>query len=166
MKICLFTLLAPAVLLAQNVQISGLVRDSSGAMVRDAAVTLTKEDTGVRHLSKSNAEGYYTIPAAQPGVYKIRVSRDGFQTAIRMGVKLDVGETARIDFVLRAGMLEDSVQVTAAQGLLDGEDTSVGTVFGRGLIEALPLSGRGLLTLLEVTPGVLITPATAGVEAG
>lgn len=166
MKFCLFTFLAPVMLLAQNVQISGLVRDSSGAIVGDAAVTLTKEDTGVRHSSKSNAEGYYAIPAAQPGIYKIRVSRDGFQTAIRMGVKLDVGETARIDFVLRAGMLEDSVQVTAAQDVLDGEDTSVGTVFGRGLIEALPLSGRGLLTLLEVTPGVLITPATAGVEAG
>lgn len=166
MKIYLFTFLAPAMLLAQNVQISGLVRDSSGAIVSDAAVTLTKEDTGVRHVSKSNAEGYYAIPAAQPGIYKIRVSRDGFQTAIRMGVKLDVGENARIDFILRAGMLEDSVQVTAAQDVLDAEDTSVGTVFGRGLIEALPLSGRGLLTLLEVTPGVLITPATAGVEAG
>src|SRR5580693_6699865 len=135
MKIPLLTFLAPVVLLAQNVQISGLVRDSSGAMIPGAMVTLTKEDTGVRHMSKCNSEGYYAVPAAQPGIYKIRVSRDGFQTAIRMGVRLNVGENARIDFVLRAGMLEDSIQVTADQDLLDAQDTSVGTVFGRGLIE-------------------------------
>jgi hypothetical protein len=166
MKIALLTFLATAILAAQNVQISGLVRDSSGAIVPEATVTLTKEDTGVRHVSKCNAEGFYAIPAAQPGVYKIRVSRDGFQTAIRMGVTLDVGENARIDFVLRAGMLEDSVLVMAGQDLLDGQDSSVGTVIGRNLIDGLPLSGRGLLTLLEVTPGVLITPASSGVEAG
>jgi hypothetical protein len=166
MKIPLLTFLAPVVLLAQNVQISGLVRDSSGAMIPGAMVTLTKEDTGVRHMSKCNSEGYYAVPAAQPGIYKIRVSRDGFQTAIRMGVKLNVGENARIDFVLRTGMLEDSVVVTAGQDLLDAEDTAVGTVIGRNLIDALPLSGRGLLALLEVTPGVIITPASAGVEAG
>jgi hypothetical protein len=166
MKIPILTLLAPVLLLAQNVQISGLVRDSSGAMIPGATVTLTKEDTGVRHTSKCNAEGYYAILAAQPGVYKIRVSRGGFQTAIRMGVKLDVGESARIDFVLRTGLLEDSVFVTADQDALDTEDSAVGTVIGRKLIDNLPLSGRGLMTLLEVTPGVIITPASAGVEAG
>lgn len=125
MKIPLLTFLAPVLLLAQNVQISGLVRDFSGATIPGATVTLTKEDTGVRHTSKCNAEGYYAIPAAQPGVYKIRVSRDGFQTAIRMGVKLDVGESARIDFVLRTGMLEDSVLVTADLDALDTQDTAV-----------------------------------------
>jgi len=167
MKLPLFAfLLAAAMLAGQNVQISGLVRDSSGGMIAGATVTLTKEDTGVRHTSKCNADGYYAIPAAQPGVYKIRVSRDGFQTVIRMGVKLDVGENARIDFTLRTGMLEDSIIVTAETDLLDTQDAAVGTVIGRNLIDALPLSGRGLLTLLEVTPGVIITPASSGVEAG
>ena len=166
MRLFLLALLAPAMLWSQSVQISGIVRDSSGFIIPGAMVTLTKEDTGVRHVSASNGEGYYAIPAAQPGVYKIRVSRIGFQTAIRMGVKLDVGERARIDFTLRAGMREDSIQVTAGQDLLDAQDSSVGTVIGRNLIDALPLSGRGLLSLLQVTPGVLITPASSGVEAG
>jgi hypothetical protein len=162
----MLTIMVPTVLFSQSVQISGLVSDSSGAVIPGATVTLTKDDTGIHHVSTSNADGQYSIPAAQPGIYKIRVSRAGFRTAIRMGVKLDVGESARIDFVLRAGILEDSVVVTANLDLLDRQGAAVGTVIGRDLIDSLPLSGRGLLTLLEVTPEVLITPATSGVEGG
>ncbi len=156
---------AATALLAQNAQLSGVIRDSSGGILSGATVTLTKEDTGVRHTSRTNPEGYYSIPAAQPGVYKIRVSQPGFQTAIRMGAKLDVGQSARIDFTLRLSMMEESVLVTTESDPVASDDSSVDTVIGRGLIDNLPLSGRGLLTLLGVTPGVVITPAGSG-ESG
>lgn len=62
-------------------------------------------------------------------------------------------------------MMEESVLVTTQSDSVASDDSSVGTVIGRGLIDSLPLSGRGLLTLLGVTPGVVITPAGSG-ESG
>jgi hypothetical protein len=165
-SLLILTGIAHALLLAQNAQVSGLVRDTSGAVLSDAAVTLTKEETGVRYRSKTGSEGYYSIGAVQPGTYKVRVGRDGFQTAVRIGLKLETDESARIDFTLRLGPIADSISVTAESDYLETDESGVGTVIDRDLIEALPLAGRGLLTLLEVAPGVVITPAASGVEAG
>jgi len=165
-RLLILTGIVQALLLAQNSQVSGLVRDSSGAILSDAAVILTKEDTGARHRSKTGAEGYYSIGAVQPGIYKIRVSRDGFQAVVRTGFKLDTGESARIDFTLRLGPVAESVSVTAEPDYVETDDSAMGTVIGRDLIDALPLAGRGLLTLIEAAPGVVITPAASGVEAG
>jgi hypothetical protein len=156
----------PAILLAQNAQVSGLVRDSSGAIVADAAVILTNEDTGVRNRSKTGTEGYYSVGAVKPGVYKVRVSRDGFQPAVRIAVKLATSESARIDFTLWLGPVSESVNVSAASDAVETDDSGIGTFIGRDLLDALPLAGRGLLTLLEISPGVVITPAASGVEAG
>lgn len=158
-------ILAPMALFSQSVQLSGLIRDSSGAALPDAAITLTKEDTGIRYVSRSSADGYYFIPATQPGVYKIRVRKDGFQAAVQLGVRLDAGPGARIDFTLPLGMLQESVEVTAERNPVDTEDAAVGTVIGRGLIDTLPFNGRGLLALLETVPGVTITRAGGG-ESG
>jgi hypothetical protein len=165
-KFLIVAAMAPVLLLAENAQVSGLVRDSSGAILAGAAVILTKEDTGVRHQTKTGGEGYYSIGAVQPGVYKIRVNRDGFQPTVRMGLKLDTGESARIDFTLQLGPVTDSVNVQGSSEDVETDESAVGTFIGHDLIEALPLAGRGLLTLLEITPGVVITPAASGVEAG
>lgn len=150
-------LFVPAVLFAQSVQVSGFICDRSGAAVPDAHITLTKDDTGTRHVSRSSAQGYYFIPATQPGLYKIRVRKEGFQTAVQLGVRLTTGQNAQIDFMMQVGMHEESVEVIAEASPTDGEDSMAGTVIGRGLIDGLPLNGRGLLTLLETVPGVTIT---------
>jgi hypothetical protein len=164
-RLLLFAILMPLALLAQNVRVSGLVRDSSGAVLPEATVTLVHTDTGSRHVSRSNSEGFYAIPVTQPGVYKAQVRKDGFQTAVQAGVRLEAGQNARIDFTLRLSVLEESMDVTAERDSVLSEGSGLGTVIGRDLIEHLPLNGRGLLGLIDVVPGITVTPAGSG-ESG
>jgi hypothetical protein len=164
-RLLALSILAPILLQSQTAQVSGLISDATGAALAGASITLTKGDTGTRYASRSSAQGYYAIPATQPGLYKIRVRKDGFQTVVQLGVMLASGQNARIDFVLQLGIREDSVVVTAQPAAATTEDSAIGTVVDRALIDNLPLNGRGLLTLLELVPGVTVTPAGAG-ESG
>src|SRR6266849_4000384 len=90
-----------ALLRAQNyTHVSGIVLDASSSFVPGAAVTVVNEDTGFRRVTLSQPDGGYTVSSLQPGVYKITVRKEGFRTLIRFGVKLDVAQTARVDFTV------------------------------------------------------------------
>src|SRR5439155_3585695 len=120
---------------------------------------------GFRRVTQSQPDGAYVVSSLQPGVYKITVRKDGFRTLIRFGFKLSPSQPARADFKLVVGSVQETITVEGSTPLLHGEDASVGTLVGRDEIERLPLYGRGLLGLLELAPGVVVTPATRG-ESG
>lgn len=145
--------------------LSGVVEDTSSSSIPEAAVTLVNEDTGFRRTARTNQDGGYTIPALQPGIYKITVRKEGFRTVVRFGVKLDVAQPARVDFTLPVGAMHETITVEGATPQLNSDDASVGAMVSREMIERLPLNGRNLLSLIELTPGSVITPATRG-EAG
>lgn len=149
----------------QHTHLSGLVRDPSDAAVHGASVSVVNEDTGFRRTVNSQSDGSYVVASLQPGVYKITVRKEGFLTVIQFGVKLDVAQPARVDFNLRLGSVQDSITVESSPVLLNSDDASVGTLIGREWIEHLPLNGRGLLSLLELAPSTVVTPATRG-ESG
>ena len=92
MKRRLLSLCWPALSLAgQDAAVTGRIQPSSGAPIDRARVSLTNDATGVRRVGWSNADGYYAIVGAEPGVYNVTVRREQFQTTSRMGIKLDVG---------------------------------------------------------------------------
>lgn len=93
----LLVLILPSLmLLAQEGQVAGVVTDSAGAVVPEAMVTAVHVATGFRRWSTSGATGSYVIAATRPGMYKITARKAGFQTVTRLGVKLDVGQVARV----------------------------------------------------------------------
>jgi hypothetical protein len=145
--------------------LSGVIVDASASSVPGALVTVTNEDTGFRRVTLSESDGCYVVSSLEPGSYKITVRKSGFRTVIRFGVKLTADQPARVDFRLAVGSILESITVEGTAPLLDSEDASVGTVIGHDEEEHLPLSGRGASGLLELAPGVVITPATHG-EAG
>lgn len=149
----------------QYTHLSGLVLDSSGATIPGATITAANEGTGFRRTTMSQADGGYVIAYLQPGVYRMTAHKAGFSTLIRFGIKLDVAQPARIDFHLPLNTLQETITVEGALPLLNSEDASVGTLVRRGWVDRLPLNGRGVLGLLELAPGAVITPANAG-EAG
>ncbi|MBS1828566.1 MAG: TonB-dependent receptor [Acidobacteria bacterium] len=149
----------------QLTHLSGLVVDPSEAAVRDASVTVVSEDTGFRRSASSQSDGSYVVASLQPGLYKITVRKDGFRTLIRFGVKIDVAQPARVDFQLALGSVQDAITVEGSAPLVNTDDASVGTLVDRKWIERAPLNGRGVLSLLEMAPGTLVTPATRG-ESG
>jgi hypothetical protein len=146
-------------------QISGFVRDSSDAVVREAAISVINLDTGVRRSTQSNSGGFYAVSSLTPGSYKITVRKPGFQTVARTGVQLHALDAGQLDFVLEIGSIHEEITVDAAAPLTNTTDASYGMQTSRRPAEYLPVNGRGLQALIDLAPGVLITPATAG-EAG
>ena len=149
----------------ETVHLSGFIWDSSASLVPDTSITAVNEETGFRRVTHSGADGGYQIAYLNPGHYKITVRRDGFRTLVQFGLKLDAAQSAREDFHLQIGSVDEVITVTDEQVVFNTEDASVSTLVGRDWIEHLPLDGRGILTLMELAPGSVITPATEG-EAG
>jgi hypothetical protein len=149
----------------QYSHLSGLILDSSFAGVPGAIVSAINEETGFRRIGYSRTDGGYSVASLEPGLYKITVRKPGFRPVIQFGVKLEVSQSARLDFTLALGSMQEAITVEGAPALLNSEDGSVGTLVERDEIEHLPLNGRGLAGLLELVPGTVVTPATRG-EAG
>jgi hypothetical protein len=149
----------------QHTHLSGLILDASEAGVPGAQVTVVEQETGFRRTAESRPDGRYAVAPLEPGVYKVTVRKEGFRTVIRFGVRLEAWRPARLDFALPVGSMHETITVEGDHHPVNREDGSVGTVVRREEIERLPLGGRGLLSLLELAPGALATPATRG-EAG
>src|SRR6266581_2982157 len=135
-------------------QITGLVTDSSGGVLVGAAVTVTNPQTSFTRTDNTNTSGIYSFPNLLPGLYSIKVSTQGFQSAIRSGVELQVEQTARLDFQLQVGAVAEAVEVTTGAPLLNTEDAALGTVIENQRIVDLPLNGRNFLQLVALSSNV------------
>jgi hypothetical protein len=163
--VCLLLFFASRLAAQQYSHLSGLILDPSEAGVPGAMISAINEDTGFRRIAYSRSDGGYTVASLEPGVYKITVRKAGFRTLMRFGVKIEVSQPARLDFTLPVGSMQEAITVEGAAPLLNSEDGSVGTLVARDEIENLPLNGRGLISLIDLAPGTIVTPATRG-EAG
>ena len=146
----------------QNAELSGLIQDPSNSGVSGAEVTIRNEQTGGRRNTISNVSGFYSLPALSPGRYRLSIRAIGFETIVRQGIKLEVGENARMDFSLRLGDVRTEVTVHGDSPLINSNDASVGTVIDRDTIDKMPLNGRGIQALIELSPGVVTVPVTPG----
>jgi hypothetical protein len=159
-------LAAGAVLWGQTFgEITGEVRDASGAVIVGAAVTITNQATGAARSAVTNQSGIYSVPALQPGVYDLRVTMTGFQAATRPDLVLQVQQTARVDFTLQVGQVTEAVEVAGSSALLTTENATVGTVIENKRILELPLNGRNFLQLVSLSPNVSFGFANSG-QAG
>ena len=143
----------------------GRVLDPSEAAVAGASITVVSEDTGFRRYAESQSGGEYAVGSLQAGVYKITVRKEGFRTMVHFNVRLEAAQPARVDFLLSMGAIEETITVEGTAPLLSPDEASTETRVFHDEIERLPLNGRGLLALLELSPGANVTPATRG-EAG
>src|SRR5438093_2277951 len=90
--------------------LTGTLTDSTGAIVPDARVTVISAETGARREAVSNDAGLYQFSLLPPGSYSISVQREGFKQVTQEGVRLEVNQTARIDFVLQVGAVSETVE--------------------------------------------------------
>lgn len=156
-------LLCATAALAQspNGTISGIVLDPSGRVIAGADVVIVNDVTGVHYAGTSNGEGIYAIPNLPPGPYRMQVSRTGFNTLIKPDIVLNTQDALAINFTLPVGAASETITVEAGAPLVQTESGEVGTVIDRKLVENLPLNGRSFNTLLQLTPGVVITPSSS-----
>ena len=152
-------LLAAAALRGQNARISGFISDPSGLTVPSARVVAQSAQTGARRAVSSNQYGEYSVPALLPGAYELTVEANGFKTIHQSGILLEVDQRARLDFTLTVGSTSETITVEGSAPLLNQSDASVSTVIGNRFVENMPLNGRSFSSLIELAPGVVLTPA-------
>lgn len=143
--------------------ITGQVRDATGAAVPGARVKATQKSTSAVSETKTNEDGYFTLPYLQPSSYDVEAVADGFNRALRQNVTLMVAEKMDIPFTLELGQVNQTVTVTAEAAELQTSDASGGVNFDSLQTQEYPLNGRQVYMLMDLAPGVLFTQEQFGV---
>ncbi|MBA3440245.1 MAG: carboxypeptidase regulatory-like domain-containing protein, partial [Pyrinomonadaceae bacterium] len=138
--------------------IVGNIKDESGAVVPQATVTATNTETGLSSETATNENGDYTIQNVQPGMYDVKITKQGFSTFSRTGVPVTTNFVSRIEAALKVGEVTDVVTVTSDATLLQSDSAEVKTELSAKEINTLPLNQyRNYQALLDLVPGS--TPA-------
>jgi Carboxypeptidase regulatory-like domain len=123
------------------------------------AIVVTNEETGVFRDVVSGPAGTYFASQLVPGRYRISAKLQGFQTAERGGLTLQVGKTLTINLSLNVGGLEETVRVTAESPLVDTTSAKVGGNIGTQEISELPAMNRNYFATVALLPGVQFSPS-------
>jgi hypothetical protein len=135
-------------------QISGAVKDPSGAIVVGATVTLKNSDTGIVHDIVTNKDGSYLFTLVPIGTYEMSVTRQGFRKFEQKGIKLEINQNARVDVSLQLGNTSEVVEVNADATQVDTVSATLGKVETTDRILSLPLVERDTMQLGLLQAGV------------
>jgi len=139
-------------------QITGIVRDASGAVLPGVEVKATQTETGIARTTISNETGVYVLPNLTTGPYRLEAALPGFRTFVQTNIVLQVNSNPAINITLEVGQVTESVEVEANAAQVETRSTAIGTVIENARILELPLNGR------QITD--LITLAGAAVQNG
>ena len=155
-KLALLSIWAATSLAAQtSAVLSGTVTDPSGAVVPNAAITVTSVDTGAVRSAVTGSAGDYQVLSLPVGEYQVRAEKTGFTPERRTGGHLAVGPTAVVDLSLRLGESSQAITVNADAPLVGTTTSDVSGVVAAQQIRDLPLNGRSYDELLTLNPGVV-----------
>jgi Carboxypeptidase regulatory-like domain len=149
----LFSAVAASTASAQNAQITGVVRDSSGAVIPGATATAKNQGTGLTRSDVSDAGGTYRLVALPPGSYTLSIELQGFSTETRPDVVLVIDQTATINMTLKPATLAETVTVTGESPVIDTTKSEVAGVVTQQQIQSLPVNSRQYLNLALLMPG-------------
>lgn len=153
---------APTMAQSATATLSGNVTDPTGAVIANANVKAINTATNLERKTTTNNDGYFTLPLLPPGNYTLLCERDGFAAVNKRDVVLNVGDQRSLLIQLRISNVSETVTVQESTSS-SLESAAVGTVVNREFIANMPLSGRTLQSLFDLTPGVL---RSAGIEGG
>ena len=148
---------APLVQLAAQVgsgTISGVVSDSSGAVLSGAAITITNTGTGVATSLTTNDQGHYVAPDLIVGNYEVKAAKQGFQSQVVKQVRLTVGNTLVVNCTLQVGQEVTTITVTTEANQVNTTTADISALIAREQMENLPLNGRNFEQLILLAPGV------------
>ena len=124
--------------------ITGVVEDSSGAVVPNAQVTVKNTDTGLVLQGTTNGSGFYVFSPLKIGNYTVSVTAKGFQTTRQENLHLDAQQRLSIPIALKLGAVSDTVTVTQAAPLLETQTSSVAQVISSETISSTSAGVSGV----------------------
>ncbi len=148
--------------------IYGTVTDATGAVIPNAAVTLTNTGTNASLHTTTNGEGAFVFPVVDPGDYRIKASASGFAPETQTGIVLAASQNVNASFKLAVGAVANQVTVEAGVTLVDTRESEIGETISQRSIEALPTVNRSAYDLVVTVPGVTsyTPPAATGDTTG
>ena len=135
--------------------IRGVVSDSAARPVPTATVTTKNLETGATRSSVTDEAGRYLVVTLPVGQYEVRVTKSGFQEAVRGGIRLVVGQEANVDLTLQVSAVKTQVRVNEDAPIVSTTTSDISGLVGEQEIKDLPLNGRSYDLLLPLNPGVV-----------
>ena len=142
---------------AQNIfgSIVGTVVDQSGAVLPNAAITVTNIATGEKRAVASDGQGNYQVLSLPRGEYAIDIEAKGFKHFSRSPINVVVDQVVRVDVAMSIGDMTQRVEVTGAAPIMQTDSASIGQAIEGTAVRDLPLNGRNVLALVALVPGVV-----------
>ncbi len=135
--------------------LEGTVADASGAVVPNAAVTLTNRDTGITLNASTDSSGYFRFPVIPVGTYDLNVSQPGFAPYSSKGIDVAVGAKVNLRVPLAIAGKAEAVNVTAEQPVVETTRTQVSSTVDDRSVRDLPVNGRNFMDFVLLTPAVV-----------
>jgi len=165
LALCLLALVPFGSGQTETATLSGLITDPQGKVVPGVALEVTNVDTNVSVRHTTNGAGLYVVVGLKPGRYRVSVIKDGFRRIDLTDVVLNVQDVLSRNFQLQLGPVLASITVVADSTNVNTTDGTVSTVVDRQFAENIPLNGRSFQSLIQLTPGVVLT-ANNGSDTG
>ena len=146
--------------------LQGTVYDPSGAVIPSVQIEIRNVETGAVRTLVTDDGGRWREPVLPPGEYELRVSSSGFQTVIRKGINLAVGQEAVVDLRLELGKTGSEVNVVADAERINLVSGSVSGLVDEKQMRDLPLNGRSFQQLALLQPGVNAVNASGNDPVG
>jgi hypothetical protein len=157
---CLFLVLLPSFLCAEEAGLVGTVTDPSGAVVAGAIITVQNVATNVQRRTTTDEGGRYAISPLAIGHYTLMAEAPGFRTVTVSDVYLTIGQKGVADVTMQIGEVTEKVNVVDTVPLLQAEQASTGQSLENKKIVDLPLNGRDFVQLVALTPGATTAGTT------
>jgi hypothetical protein len=142
--------------------ISGTITDPSGGAIADVQVTLTNQGTGEKHTQTTGTDGLYQFANLFPGRYRVDAEKAGFKKTSHPDVVVEVQQTSRIDMTMQLGQVTQTVEVTGETPLMQPDTSSLGQVIDQREANELPLNGRNVFNLAQLSPSVVPQGSSLG----
>src|SRR5213593_4568751 len=150
---CILLLIhAPLCAQSQRGSIEGTIRDSSGAILPGASITITNAETGSLFRTLSGDSGAYVAPQLLPGFYNVAAELTGFKQLRIERVQVNVDSAVVLDLKMELGQINETVTVEGETALVNTESGALGHVVQNRQIVDLPLNGRNVFDLVNLTP--------------
>jgi hypothetical protein len=147
-----------------NGLVTGVVVDSTGAVVGGAQLNVVNRDTGVERTAVSDASGLYVVPQLAPGIYTLTVMKEGFASVKQNDIQLLVNQSLTIDVKLKVASTSQTIEVNTAPPMLNTTSSTLSAVIEHQEVVDLPLNGREFTQLALLTPGAV--PEEGGQQSG